>query len=537
MSLIDVNDLESNSAITADICIVGSGAAGITLATALGGPSHIVCLVESGSDGPDEETQSLYDLEVTGYPVRENFMSRARYFGGSCNLWAGRSMKLTELDVTPREWIPQSGWPIAYAELARYYGPAENILRLPSIERFEKITLCRQMSQQEKALFANDDLKPNISMWAKKPLRFGAAYRSQLKHSRHVSVYLSANVTEILLNHAGTSVEALSVVSLSGKRFHIEAKRFVLACGGMENARLLLVSRSVQGHGIGNQYDVVGRYFMDHPRAVYGKVKLFRPHKFSVLLGFPLAEGMAQVGIRFSEEMQKREALLNHYLTFERRWSEQSARAYQSLVHTMKILLRKGYSGNRFSIAGAKLANVPELIYLLAPRELMPHFLYRLVKMVKNEISGGVTELIVVNYCEQAPNPQSRVFLSHERDRLQMNRLVLDWKVGNEETKSLIRLHELVNAALKKAHIEYLDETSQQLDDLHYTDASHHIGTTRMSDDPRTGVVDSDCRVHGIRDLFIAGSSIFPTSGYANPTLTIVALALRLAEHLKNIRD
>ena len=137
-------------------------------------------------------------------------------------------------------------------------------------------------------------------------------------------------------------------------------------------------------------------------------------------------KNMAQVGFQFSEATQKREALLNHYLTFERRWSEQSAQAYQSFVHTMKILLRKGYSGNRFSIAGAKLSHVPELIYLLAPRELMPHFLYRLVKVVKNKISGGVTELIVVNYCEQAPNPQSRVYLSHERDRLQMNRLVLD---------------------------------------------------------------------------------------------------------------
>ena len=281
-------------------------------------------------------------------------MSRARYFGGSCNLWAGRSMKLTELDVTPREWIPQSGWPIAYAELDRYYGPAENILRLPSIERFEKITLCRRMSQQERALFDDDDLKPNISVWAKKPLRFGAAYRSQLKHSRHVSVYLSANVTEILLNHTGTAVEALNVVSLSGKRFRIKAKRFVLACGGMENARLLLVSRGVQENGIGNQYDVVGRYFMDHPRAVFGKIKLSRPHKFPMLLGFPLAEGMAQVGIQFSEETQKREALLNHYLTFERRWSEQSAQAYQSFVHTMKIVLRKGYSGNRYQTIRCK---------------------------------------------------------------------------------------------------------------------------------------------------------------------------------------
>jgi choline dehydrogenase-like flavoprotein len=153
MHLIDVNDLEANSVISADICIVGSGAAGITLATVLDGSSHTVCLIESGSYGPDEETQSLYDLEVTGYPVCEDFMSRARYFGGSCNVWAGKSMKLTELDVMPREWIPRSGWPIAYVELERYYGRAEKILRLPCIERFEKITLDRQMSQQEKDLY------------------------------------------------------------------------------------------------------------------------------------------------------------------------------------------------------------------------------------------------------------------------------------------------------------------------------------------------------------------------------------------------
>jgi choline dehydrogenase-like flavoprotein len=244
---------------------------------------------------------------------------------------------------------------------------------------------------------------------------------------------------------------------------------------------------------------------------------------------------MAQVGIQFSEHMQRQEALLNHYLTFERQWSEQTAKAYQSFVHTMKIFLRKGYSGNRFSLSGAKLAKVPELIYLLAPRELMPHGLYRIVKAVKNRLSGGVTELIVVNYCEQAPNLQSRVYLSHERDRLGMNRLVLDWKVGDDETRSLMRLQELVDFYLQKTHIGYLDSTAQTRADLYYTDASHHIGTTRMSDNPRTGVVDSNCRVHGVNNLFIAGSSVFPTSGYANPTLTIVALAIRLTEHLRRL--
>jgi choline dehydrogenase-like flavoprotein len=537
MQLIDVNDLASNSAVTADICIIGAGAAGITVARELDGSSHTVCLLESGGYGPDEVTQSLYDIEVAGYPVRENYMSRARYFGGSCNLWAGRSMKLTELDINPRQWIPQSGWPMTYAELQRYYEKAEKILRLPPFDRFEKVTLGRYMSPQERALFDNGDLRPNISMWAKKPLRFGATYRSQLEHSHNISIYLNANVTEILLNHAGTSVEALRVATLHGKHCSIKAKRFVLACGGMENARLLLVSRGVQKDGIGNQHDVVGRYFMDHPRTVFGKVKLSGQYRLPLLLGIPLAEGMAQVGIQFSERVQGRDRLLNHYLTFERQWSEQTAKAYQSFVHTMKILLRKGYSGRRFSVSGAKLGKVPELIYLLAPRELMPHSLYRMMKAIKGRISGGAMELIVVNYCEQAPNPRSRVYLSHERDQLQLNRLILDWKVGDDETTSLVRLQELVDYYLRKNHIGYLDNTSPPLSDLHYTDASHHIGTTRMSDDPRTGVVDSDGKVHGVGNLFIAGSSVFPTSGYANPTLTIVALAIRLAEHLKVCRQ
>jgi hypothetical protein len=149
------------------------------------------------------------------------------------------------------------------------------------------MTLRRQMSQAERTLFGNNDL-PTISLWAKKPLRFGAAYSSQLKRSCYISVYLNANVTVILSNPSGTSVDALRVATLSGKGFRPKAKRVVLACGSMENARLLLVPREVQGHGIGNRDDVVGRYFMDHPRAVFGKVKLYGRYKLPVLLGLPL---------------------------------------------------------------------------------------------------------------------------------------------------------------------------------------------------------------------------------------------------------
>jgi choline dehydrogenase-like flavoprotein len=201
----------------------------------------------------------------------------------------------------------------------------------------------------------------------------------------------------------------------------------------------------------------------------------------------------------------------------------------------MKILLRRGYSGKRLTFSGAKLAMIPELIYLLAPRELTPHFLYRIVNATRKTFAKDLTELTVVNYCEQVPNRESRVFLSEQRDKLNMNRLILDWKVGTEETRTLMRLQQLLDLHLRKNQIAYLATDSKETHNISYTDASHHIGTTRISKNPKTGVVDRNCKVHGVQNLFIAGSSVFPTCGYANPTWTIVALALRLADHLREI--
>ena len=165
----------------------------------------------------------------------------------------------------------------------------------------------------------------------------------------------------------------------------------------------------------------------------------------------------------------------------------------------------------------------------------MPHQLYRLARRVKDRFSRGVTDLVVVNYCEQPPNPNSRVYLSDRRDALGMPRLVLDWVVGRQETDTLMRLHALLDSHLRNNGLGRLDHSSSESADLRYTDASHHLGTTRMSASPREGVVDEQCTVHGVENLFITGSGVFPTAGHANPTLTIVALAVRLAAHLQTI--
>jgi choline dehydrogenase-like flavoprotein len=537
VKFVDANALAPGASVDVDICVIGAGVAGLTVAAELDGSRQSVCVVESGGFGPDEEIQGLYTLDVAGYPVRENFMSRARYFGGTSNLWAGRCMLLTSLDFRRRDWVPYSGWPIEFEEVNRYYPDAARLLGLPSSDALQSVVSRSRAHPVERTLIDNDDLQPNLSVWAQQPLRFGKAFKRRLQASRNVRVCINASVTTIDLNAAGTAVDACTAVTLGGRTVRVKARHFVIACGGLETARLLLASRSVAPMGIGNAHDVVGRFYMDHPRAVFGRVRFSTPRKLPGLLGASLADGMAQVGIQLRDDVQARERLLNSYLTLERHWSDRTARAYQSVVHSAKIALRRGYAGRRLSLARPRLAKVPELIYLFAPRELMPHPLYRFARQMKERLSAGVTDLVVVNYCEQIPDPASRVYLGSERDRLGMPRLVLEWKVGKPETDTLMRLHHLLDSHLRRSGLGQLDHPASHLADLHYTDASHHLGTTRMSTDPREGVVDRDCRVHGVANLFIAGSGVFPTAGHANPTLTIVALSIRLAAQLKRLSD
>jgi choline dehydrogenase-like flavoprotein len=338
----------------------------------------------------------------------------------------------------------------------------------------------------------------------------------------------------MVLDVAGGRVEAIHARSLDGTQVQVRARSFVLAAGGLENARLLLVSRRRQTLGIGNNHDLVGRFYMDHPRVVYGRVHLNRPVQLPTLLGSPLADGKIQVGIGLSEEKQRREALVNSYLSLEPQLSNVAEERYRTSIGVAKVLLRKGHAGGRMDWSAMRMDDLKDMIYLLTPKEILPHAVYRSYVALRRRLFGSAVsgKLTVINYCEQLPNRESRTYLSEERDRLRMNTLVLDWRVGLEERRSMVRLHERLAEQLRRTGIGRLSRTAE-VAELTFTDASHHIGTTRMSNDPRHGVVDANCRVHGVANLFIAGSSVFPNSGNANPTWTIVALALRLAGHLR----
>lgn len=532
MSILDARELDANAELSTDVCIVGAGAAGLTVAAALEGGSRDVCIIESGGFQPDEETQSLYDLEAQGYPIREHFMSRARYYGGSCNLWAGRSMRFDACDLAHRSWVQYSGWPLAHTELARYYPEAARIMGLPDIGFFEAERHEAALSAEERSLYAGDALVPTVSLWATRPKRFGAAHRARLRRSRTVRLMLHGNVTKITLDADGGRVESVEGATLAGNRFRVRARAVVLACGGLENARLLLFSRDQHERGVGNACGQVGRYLMDHPRGVYGTVRLREGARLSLLDARPRVDGTVQFGVGFSDGVQQREGLLDHYATLEVQHSEYTARQYQSFIQIMKVLLRRGYAGSRWRAGRANMGHIAGMLYLLAPRELIPHWVYRSYWHARRAVGGAPAsrDRVVVYFCEQPPDPESRVTLSRSTDRLGMNRLILNWKVDPCVHASVYRLQALLKERLDQTGMGTLREGTGE---IAFTDASHHMGTTRMSETPRTGVVDTDGQVHGVHGLYLAGSSVFPSASHKNPTLTIVALALRLAQHLE----
>ena len=536
--IVDGRTLASGTEKEHQICVVGSGIAGTILATELAQTFTDICLVESGAWQPDNDTQSLYDLTNVGHPIRENFQSRLRYFGGSCNIWAGRAMVYQEVDLKHRPWMTDLGWPLTFEELDGYYERASQYLNLPTYDKFKLAYWTDKLSEFETTFVQNEQFKPNIVMFGKSPARFGykTKYYKQAQASDRMTAYIHSNVVNLALSEDQSTVSQIDIACLSGTRYTIKAKTVILACGGLENTRILMASNQQIPGGIGNQHGLLGRYYMDHPRAVFGRVNLTRKVSLEHTLGIPVTGGKMQLGIGLSDAIQEKEDLLNNYLSLEPNYSIRMVEGYHAFVKLMKRLLRKGYSGDRFDFKNEEIADVPEMIYLLTPKELLPHFMYysyyKYSRFAKKFISK-LDHLSIVSYSDQEVSVDSRVYLGEDTDPLGMPRLVLDWKVSERSLRSSLRLMQLLDEHFRKHDVGYVEEDVTQLNELPYTDASHHLGTTRMSTDPTTGVVDLNSKVHGIDNLYIAGSSIFPTAGHANPTFTIAAMSLRLADYLR----
>lgn len=511
---LDARNVPDGSEIESDVCIVGAGAAGITLARELAGQSRLVCLLESGGLEPDAETQALYRGEVVGFPYYPTDAFRLRYFGGTTNHWSGVCGPLQEIDFEARSWVPHSGWPFARSALEPYYRRAQEVCQLGPYrydpEPWQGPDAPPLALDAERLHTVMNQLSP--------PTRFGLAYRDALRDAADVQTYLHANAVNLETQADGTRVSRVAVATLAGTRFAVRARQVVLATGAVENARLLLASRDRSAAGVGNPHDRVGRFFMEH-LSVQGA--LFAPIDPALpmgLYGFREAQGVRAQGCVVPTEATLRDEEL-----LSLRCYLQPASSRTAIRSVWFGLLRSGTGSTPEGLA-------ERVVHALRQLDDLAIHGYR------SFFEGSARSYAVVHHLEHAPNPQSRVTLGDERDALGLPRVRLDWRFGELERRTLRRAVEIFGREVGRAGLgraaEVPDDPTTGWPPL-LRGAWHQMGTTRMHTDPRHGVVDADARVHGLENLYLAGSSVFPTSGYMNPTLTIVALSLRLADHLK----
>lgn len=531
MRPIDAADLAPGTLLESEVVVVGAGAAGVTLALELARLGREVLLVEGGVREPDAAIQALHEIEAVGRPMRPGYLPRVRQLGGTCNLWAGRAMRLQPEDLEARPAVPDGAWPIAHAELEELYPEAERILGLPGPGAFAPTAWLDRASADERALLAAGDLVPTVSLWAVAPRRFARDFRREIEGSPRIRLLLRAQAVGLREEADGRRIAAVALRVPDGPGLQARGRHVVLACGGLENARLLLLSRERSDAGIGNAHGLVGRFFMDHPRAVWGRVELRPGVSLELLRGRPVAGGKVQLGLAAAPARRAADGLLHHYLTLESEQSSYAREQYDVAVQVAKRLLRRGHAGSRLDFRGLLAGRTPDMVYLLSPKEILPHWAYRALWELRHRLPRPARpeRLVLVHFCEQPLDPDSRVTLSDRRDALGLPVLRLDWRIQPAVIRAMEELCRLLGGALARTGFgRLLPEAGEP----RFTDASHHMGTTRMGVDPRTSVVDAQGRVHGLDNLWIAGSSLFPSGGHANPTLTIVALALRQARHI-----
>ncbi|MDL2402488.1 GMC oxidoreductase [Rhizobium mayense] len=564
MKIERLSNYDDNSIIAADLVVVGGGPTGLTIAAQCAGAGRKVLVVESGLELENPEHSALNEVENVGQPMSEEqffkritfhspqagfwsqemqpFGVRCRALGGSTHAWAGKSAPFSAIDFKARSWVPNSGWPVDRAQIDSYLLRAMDVLNLSPKEppsRFEKEGLHSFYWQFARSRVDRLDV-----------MRFGNEFMARRPDNTHV--LLNATVTRVGLSPDGSRFSHLDVVSMEGKRARIEARLCVLAASGIENARLLLASNDVFSNGIGNHHGVVGRYLMDHPGARIGRIPTDQMAVLAKLFGFfgVHHNGRAHMfmhGLALTPEIQEREQLLNAAVYFV------SERAPDDPWDALKKLLRR-----RSTNVGRDLLSVASGSGLIAKgigmkvlsdnrtpkvfKDLVVNTAIRLSpNVVANEFQdhGVPHKLIGLGIdaiSEQIPNPDSRISLSGRKDRFGIPLAKVDWRINDVERQTLLRIAELSRTALMSAGLPAPMLENWALErrpqDVVIIDMAHTLGTTRMSADAKTGVVDQDCRVHGLPNLYVAGGSVFPTSGHANPTLMILAFAIRLADHL-----
>lgn len=520
----DITTYPSDSTVACDVCIIGGGAAGISMALEMSKSSKLkIILLEAGGREYDNTQQSQYEGTVVGRQYYNLAYDRVRRIGGSTNHWGGWCTPLSKEDLAGPTWAPENRWPISWEALASHYSRAAALVQIENTD----FTTTTWMKDYPLLSFDRSKVASHMYQFSP-PTKFGDEYRDELQTATNVDVVLYANVTRIDLNDARTVVSSLQAKSLEGHLITVKARHFVLAAGGLENPRILLSNTHQEPKGIGNRNDQVGRYFMDHLEGSVGQILTSNDDSRQWLNSYEKRlVGRIRVKPAVTLTPSLREKLRVGHVSF----------SFDSVLDDTSGYLSAKSLAQTLTGQRPKAEMPSHLVNTLRDLDEVALWLYHRVNGTNYEFPASSVPAKIMISGEAMPNPDSRVTLSDERDALGVPRIVLDWRLTAHDKTTILESSKVIANELARLTGNRIRLDESLLDGSPVIGPAifgghHHMGTTRMSSDPTSGVVDANCQVHGIANLFVAGSSVFPTYGFANPTLSIVALSVRLADEL-----
>ncbi len=512
---------------TFDICIVGAGASGLTIASDLAGGRVSVCILESGGVDAIPTASDLAVGENTGLAYAELDTCRLRGLGGSTQAlgWGGLCKPLDDQDFAARPWVRHSGWPFDRTHLLPYYRRAQETLGIADVNA---------LTQRQPLFPGRSDIISVDHLELCRHNRPGKRLRHTLESASNISILLYSTLLYLAFDEHRRTVASAVVQNRAGETVHVRARTFVLAAGGIENARLLLLSA-----GPGSDERTAGRFFMDHPRFSIGtlvpadgsvlktlngldRIRIARGQRIRSALSYTRQRPYLVNGLTLPAEEQRREELLNYRAWLEPCFIGQDMVKLRAMKERLLAYREQRLHGVEVNAAvravGREgLVSWTWLMHLMRPSSLLRSF--RLLHIVEPE-----------------PEPESRVMLSTKKDRFGLPMVNLRWQLSARTIDSVLRTIAILGSELTKSGLGKLVVEPEEMAGLERPMWTwHHMGTTRMHADPGQGVVDAECKVHGADNLFVAGSSVFPTAGNDTPTFTVVALAHKLADHLLHI--
>jgi choline dehydrogenase-like flavoprotein len=531
--------------LVADVCIVGGGPAGITVALTLAEHGLHVLLLESGGFRSDSISQALCIGDVSNPALHAAAdMYRRRQLGGSTSIWGGRCTPLDPVDFMPRPWLDLlSGWPISYDTLVPFWRRAHDWAELGDFDYAATTAVPGGMRPMFDGFTASAISTDRIERFSR-PTNFGVAYRDRLARSQHVRVLLYATCTQIVLTGGTKAVRHLVVTTRLGTRLRARARNYVIATGGLEVPRLLLASRSEAPAGVGNASGLVGRTYMCHLAGTSGHFRaagVRAPwHSYERTADGVYCRRRISVEPRAQQTWRIGNVIARlHHTSIA---NPAHVTGALSALYLARWLLPAEYRTRLAQRSGAvhlwpHLRNV--VADPLTTIDFAIHSLRRRLLAARKYPSITVVprcgDFTLDIHAEQLPNPDSRITLGCDTDRFGVPQIRIDWRYRSEDIRTVrVAMALIAEAVAANGHGTLsFDPDAVEADILRDgAYGGHHLGTARMSESPATGVVDAQCRVHDVDNLYIASGAVFPTSGQANPTLTIIALAVRLAEHL-----